>query len=120
MVVLANSFGNVALGYGMRSIETGSSYSPEDVLAAVAGGLPSPWTILGIALLALFFAAHTLLLSWADLSWVLLVTSVGYVLTAALGAFLLDEPVTPLRWVGVLLISCGVVVAGSTPVSTVR
>ena len=50
----------------------------------------------------------------------LLVTSIGYVLVVLLGATLLDETVTPLRWAGALLIAAGVGVVGSTPESTVE
>ena len=46
--------------------------------------MANPWVLLGVVLLLLFFVAHTLLLSWADLSYVLLVTSIGYVLVAVL------------------------------------
>jgi len=40
------------------------------------------------------------LLSWADLSYVLPVTSVGYVLAALAGRLFLSEQVSPARWAG--------------------
>ena len=45
--------------------------------------------------------SHMALLSWADLSYVLPVTSIAYVLVALVGRFLLHEQVSPARWVGV-------------------
>jgi uncharacterized membrane protein len=48
------------------------------------------------------------LLSWADLSYVLPVTSIGYVLVALTGRFLLNERITAHRWAGILLIMSGV------------
>ena len=53
-----------------------------------------------------------LLLSWADLSYVLPVTAFGYVLNALLGRLFLGENVTPARWAGTLLIMGGVVLVG--------
>jgi uncharacterized membrane protein len=57
------------------------------------------------------------LLSWADLSYVLPVTSVGYVLVALVGRVLLNEQITSKRWAGIVLIMAGValVSGGSAP-----
>jgi drug/metabolite transporter (DMT)-like permease len=61
------------------------------------------------------------LLSWADLSYVLPVTSVGYVVVALIGRFLLNEEITVKRWAGIVLIMAGVALVGSaTAVSTVH
>jgi uncharacterized membrane protein len=54
------------------------------------------------------------LLSWADLSYVIPVTSVGFVLNAVMGAVFLNETITPLRWVGTLCIVGGTVLVGLT------
>jgi len=118
VVVASNSIGNVVLSYGMRDVGDISSYSPASLLTSGVAAFANPWVLLGTSLLVLFFAAHTLLLSWADLSYVLLVTSCGYALVAALGAIFLDESISSARWCGIALISCGVVLVASTPVST--
>jgi drug/metabolite transporter (DMT)-like permease len=47
-------------------------------------------------------------LSWADLTYVLPATSLGYVLLALVARFLLHEHVSPLRWLGIALITGGV------------
>ncbi len=103
----------------MREVGDITSFSPVNLVSSGIASLASPWVVLGVVLLALFFAAHTLVLSWADLSYVLLVTSAGYVLVAVLSATFLGETVTPARWAGIVLIASGVGVVGSTPVSTV-
>ena len=120
IVIIANALGNVVLGYGMREAGDISSFSPVELIVSGLASLASPWVVLGVLLLAVFFAAHTLLLSWADLSYVLLITSAGYVLVALLSATFLGETITVARWVGIGLITLGVGVVGSTPVSTVE
>ncbi len=120
VVIVSNSLGNVALGYGMRGAPNYSSYSPLDLVRSGVANLADPWVMVAVCLLAVFFAAHSLVLSWTDLSYVLLVTSIGYVLTALLSATLLGETVTPGRWAGTILVTCGVGVVGSTPSSTVE
>ena len=47
------------------------------------------------------------LLSRVDLSYVLPVTSVSYMLTALMGEFLLHERVSTERWIGIGLIGLG-------------
>lgn len=118
VVIVSNAVGNVVLGYGMRGIGDISSYSPAALALSAVRSLGNPWVLLGTALLALFFAAHTLLLSWVDLSYVLLVTSLGYVLVAVLGAAFLGEQISMARWAGILLISAGVSLVGATAPSS--
>lgn len=55
------------------------------------------------------------LLGIADLSFVLPVTAVGYVLTTALGRFVLHESVSPRQWFAVALIFIGTGLVTSAP-----
>ncbi len=78
-----------------------------------------PWVSLGVILLILWMLSRMALLSWADLSYVLPVTSIGYVLVALAGKVLLNEQITTRRWGGILLIMAGVaLVSGGTSVKT--
>ena len=75
-----------------------------------------PAVALGVALLILWMLSRMALLSWADLSYVLPVTSIGYVLVAIVGRVLLNEQITGRRWSGILLIMAGVaLVSGGAP-----
>ncbi|HLH38544.1 MAG TPA: hypothetical protein VKX39_05305 [Bryobacteraceae bacterium] len=105
VVVLSNALGNFALASGMRNRTTASAL---DYLAAIF----SPWVSLGILLLILWLLARMALLSWADLSYVLPVTSLGYVANALIGRWFLNEQITPSRWAGTLLIVAGTVLVG--------
>ena len=95
LVVVTNVAGNALLSAGVKQAAT----------------LP---VIAGVALLALWTVSRTTLLSWADLSFVLPVTAVGYVLTTAVGVWFLNENVTVGRWAATGLIVAGTVLAGST------
>ncbi|HVP00647.1 MAG TPA: hypothetical protein VMT15_21400 [Bryobacteraceae bacterium] len=105
IVVLSNAFGNFFLDRGMRGRVT---TTPMEYVAAIL----SPWVMLGISLLILWLLSRMALLSWADLSYVLPVTSLGYVATALLGRFFLNEQISPLRWAGTLLIVGGTILVG--------
>jgi uncharacterized membrane protein len=105
IVILSNALGNFSLAWGMRHRTT---LSVLDYLAAIF----SPWVMLGISLLILWLLSRMALLSWADLSYVLPVTSLGYVASAMIGRFFLSEQITPERWTGTLLIVAGTVLVG--------
>ncbi len=102
----------------MKGIGAIDEFAPSSLIQAAQAAVTNPWVLLGVLLLIVFFVAHAIVLSWADLSYVLLVSAIGYVFTAALGAIVLGEVVSPYRWAGIVLISAGVAFAGSTPEST--
>ena len=120
ITVIANALGNISLGYGMRQVGDISSFSPVELFSSGVAAMANPWVLLGVVLLIAYFAAHTLVLSWADLSYVLLVTSIGYVLVVLMSWLLLGESISVSRWCGTFLITAGVVLVGSTPTATAR
>ncbi len=80
----------------------------------------NPWVLVGITLLAGWVLSRMALLSWADLSYVIPVTSVGFVLNAVMGAVFLGEAISSLRWLGTLCIVGGTVLVGLTAPKTER
>jgi len=103
------------LSHGMRQTGAISLHHPLGLILAVL----NPWVAVGILLLLAFFATYTTALSWADLTYVLPATSLGYVLLALVARFVLHEQVSPLRWLGIALISGGVgFVAGGPALTT--
>jgi len=109
-VVVTNVLGNFFLSWGMKHQPAGLGLSPLAYVRLIF----SPWALLGTTLLILWLLSRMALLGWADLSYVLPVTSIGYVFTAVLGRFFLGEKITPLRWLGTLLIVIGISFVGLT------
>jgi drug/metabolite transporter (DMT)-like permease len=98
----------------MRGTNTAVFSSPAGYIQV----LFNPWVAAGVGLLLLWMLSQMLLLSWADLSFVLPVTAIGYVLTAIAGRVFLGEQISPARWAGVLLIMAGVALVGRTAHNT--
>ena len=109
VVVFSNVFGNFFMKRGMPA----QLATPLEYITV----LFQPWVALGVLLLILWLLSRMALLSWADLSYVLPVTSVGYVLVALTGKVLLNEQITARRWGGIVLIMAGValVSTGTAP-----
>jgi drug/metabolite transporter (DMT)-like permease len=118
-VVFFSSLGNVLLSKGMKEIGEITSYTPSILFATFVKTFSSPTIWLGIASLLVFFVCYLLLLSWADFSFVQPVCSIGYAGVAVLSYFLLGEIISPIRWVGVLLICAGVALVSGTEPRTV-
>lgn len=114
VVVCSNAFGDFFMKRGM----------PGDAQLTTplqfAGALFQPWVAAGVALLILWQMSRMALLSWADLSYVLPVTSIGYVLVALLGKVMLNEQITARRWTGITLIMGGVALVSSGTPQTAR
>ncbi len=118
VIVVANALGNIFLGRGMREVGDISTYSPVELVRSAAAAMTNPWVLAGVGLLIVFFVAHAIVLSWADLSYVLLVTAIGYVLVVGLSWGFLGEAVSVSRWAGTIIITAGVMLVGSTPART--
>jgi uncharacterized membrane protein len=114
VVVVASASGNALLSYGMKQTGDLSSLPWPQMAAASLRALFNPWVALGVALLIIYLAAYSTVLSWADLSYVLPATAGGYVLVAVFSWFFLHETLNSARWTGTLLITCGVALVART------
>jgi drug/metabolite transporter (DMT)-like permease len=106
--------GDSMLSYGMK--QTGNISL--DHLGSLVAAVLNPWIAAGIVFLLAFFASYMNALSWADLTYVLPATSLGYVLLALVARLVLHEHVSPLRWLGIALISGGVTFVAGGPALT--
>jgi uncharacterized membrane protein len=109
-VILFNAVGNLCLAWGMKHLGESMGWNPLGYIRAIL----NPFVASGIALLILWLLTRMALMSWADLSFSLPLTGVGYVLAAVLGKLFLDETVSPKRWLGTLLIFAGAAIVGTT------
>ena len=103
-VIFFGALGDVALSRGMKEVGQLSLSHWTHAIAAIF----TPWVGIGILLLIGFFASYLTALSFADLTYVLPATSVGYILMALLARFFLHEQISVYRWAGIALIALGV------------
>jgi len=109
IVVATNVLGNYALARGLRGFPV-DTLSPLSYLHAMA----HPWTVIGILAMIAWFTSRLALLSWADLSYVMPISSSAYLLTAMLGVLVLREEVSALHWAGIVIITAGVLLVAVT------
>lgn len=109
-VICLNALGNLSLAWGMKHSGETVSLNPLSFLRVML----DPAVATGILLLILWLLSRMTLLSWADLSFVLPLTSLGYVLAAVFGKLFLNETVTGAHWLGTGLIFLGTTIVGTT------
>jgi drug/metabolite transporter (DMT)-like permease len=73
---------------------------------------------LAILFLIGFMLSNMTVLSWADYSYVMPASAIGYVAVTFVGMTLLGESVSPRRWTGIAIICVGVFLVGQTKPST--
>jgi drug/metabolite transporter (DMT)-like permease len=113
-VVIFGSVGDSFLARGMRDVGSVDIHH----LAHVFNALANPWVLLGIFSLLAFMSSYMTALSFADLTFVLPATSIGYVFMALLGHFWLNEHISLQRWAGIFLITAGVGLVAGGPSRT--
>ena len=117
-VVIFGSLGDMFLSRGMKAF---ASVHGDITLAhwtLLFHALENPWVIAGMALLIVFFISYLSALSWADLTYVLPATAIGYVVLALGARFWLHEHVPLMRWIAILMIVAGVGFVAGGPHNT--
>jgi len=108
LIVIGGSAGDVFVTKSMKQLGEISTLHPL-ALARIAGRtLANPPFLAGLACMGVSFVSLLIVLSWADLSFVLPATSIGFVATAFGAKWTLKERISPLRWTGIALVCAGV------------
>jgi uncharacterized membrane protein len=118
--ICAQTLGDASLTKGMKSVGEVNTLNPAELLNIGLQVFTNPMILLGVALLGVFFGLYLTALSWADLSFVLPVTSFGYATTALMSWRALGEHVSITRWIGTIIICFGVAVVSRTEQRTTR
>jgi len=101
------SAGVVLLKKGMSQIGEVQAYSAGEVIRVLKAGATSPQILLGIFFEALFFICLLMLMSKSDISFLWPLTALSFVFATFAAILFLHEKVSPVRWIGVVLIMLG-------------
>jgi drug/metabolite transporter (DMT)-like permease len=108
VVIVAGALGDTFVSKGMKQVGEIHGADPASLMRAATRAMRQPYVLLGVLCLAIYFFGFLIVLSWADVSLVVPITSLSFLLTTFLAQWALHERVTPLRWAGTLLILAGV------------
>ena len=114
VAVILGGSGHVMLAKGMKPVGDLTEAPVGRLGGMIARAVSNPWLIGGVALQASFFFLYLTLLSRADVSLVLPLTALDYIVVALLAQWALGEAVTGVRWIGIGLILAGVALMSRT------
>jgi len=108
LLSLCGALGDVSLAKGMKQVGALPTLRPGALLVLGSKMARNGAVLLGLLSLIAAFLTFVVLLSWADLSFIVPATSLHFVL-ATLGAkWILQEHISRLRWFGTILVGLGV------------
>jgi drug/metabolite transporter (DMT)-like permease len=92
----------------MQDTGEATSFHPADMAHLILRALRMPWMWLGVGMMAVAFFALLGALSIYNVSFVVPVTALSYVIGAFGGMVFLREHVSSSRWFGIFLVAIGV------------
>jgi drug/metabolite transporter (DMT)-like permease len=108
LIILAGTGGELAVTRTMKQIGEVKTFYPHHLLRVIGRAFRIGWMWLGLALMTISFFSLLMVLSWENVTLVVPVTALSYVIGAFGGKFLLGEHIEMRRWLGVVLVCLGV------------
>jgi bacterial/archaeal transporter family protein len=105
--ILSTSAGEVLITRGMKQIGEISSLRLGTLLKIAVKVLSNPSFLAGLACMAASYFSFLAALSGADMSFIVPITSLAYVVSSLGARFILKESINLMRWAGVLLVCAG-------------
>ena len=112
--VTMSTIGDLFIAAGMRKVGAISWQGFSKIPSQILKVLTTPQIPLSVIFMALFFFTWLALLSRADLSYILPMTAATYILNGLAAGPVLGEKVSARRWMGILVITVGVVLVTLT------
>ncbi len=109
MLIVFSSLGEILSARGMKQIGE-VSFRPRLLLRTIPRLFTNGNLIAGVACLAFSFFSFLSLLSYADLSFVVPLTAMGYITNTIGAKFLLHEKISKARWWGTVMVTFGVAI----------
>lgn len=107
-VVCGSTAGELCITRAMKSVGEVQSFHPRELLRVFARALRAGWMWTGLMLMMVSFFAMLIVLSMANVSFVVPATALSYAAGAYGSRAFLGERITQLRWLGVLMVCIGV------------
>jgi drug/metabolite transporter (DMT)-like permease len=106
--ICCSTGGEIAMTHAMKLVGEPESFRPMALLRFLGKAIRSGWLWFALPLLAASFYSLLVLLSWAPLSIVIPASAFNYVVGTFGAKYILQEQVSPKRWIGVVMVCIGV------------
>ncbi len=107
-VVVFGTVGEIFVSRAMKQNGEVKDFRPFALVKVILRALRVKWMWLGVGMMAMGFFSLLAVFSFENVSFVVPVTALSYVVGALGGRFFLGERVNLQRWIGILLVGAGV------------
>ena len=107
-IVVFGTTGEIFMSRAMKETGEVKDFRPVALVEAIFRALRVRWMWFGVGMMAIGFFSLLAVLSFENVSFVVPVTALSYVVGALGGRFFLGERVNLQRWIGILLVCAGV------------
>jgi drug/metabolite transporter (DMT)-like permease len=107
-IIGVGTTGELCVTRAMKAIGEVKEFTPRALLGVGGRAFRVGWMWIGLAMMAIAYFALLGMLARANVSYVIPITALGYVVGAIGGRWFLGEAVSRQRWIGVLLVCSGV------------
>lgn len=108
-IVVVGTAGELCVTRALKIIGEMHRFTPRAIFEFIGRTFGVGWMWVGFGMMALAYFALLGMLARANVSYVVPITSLSYVVGALGGRWFLGESVSHRRWIGVLLVCAGVV-----------
>lgn len=108
-VIVVGTSGELCVTRAMKTVGEVQQFTPLALLAVAGRAIRVPWMWIGFGMMGTAYFALLGTLARANVSFVIPVTALGYLVGAVGGRRFLGETVSRRRWIGVLIVCAGVV-----------
>ena len=107
-IVVFGTTGEMFMSRAMKETGEVKDFRPVALIESIFRALRVRWMWFGVGMMAIGFFSLLAVLSFENVSFVVPVTALSYVVGALGGRFFLGERVSLQRWTGILLVCAGV------------
>lgn len=107
-IVVFGTVGEIFMSRAMKETGEVKNFRPVALIEVILRALRVRWMWLGVGMMAIGFFSLLAVFSFENVSFVVPVTALSYVVGALGGRFFLGERVSLQRWIGILLVCAGV------------
>src|ERR1051326_2355900 len=108
IITLSGALGDVYIAKGMKKVGEIHTLRLRALFALGRRILSNAAFLLGLFSMIVGFVAFLVVLTWADLSFIIPATSLSFVLTALGAKWILKETINRLRWFGPVCVGLGI------------
>jgi drug/metabolite transporter (DMT)-like permease len=114
VATFSGAVGSVLMRKGMQAVGPLENYAPLELISFFWRALCQPYVIAGTVFSAVFYFAFLAALSWTDVTVAFPLTAFEYGFTALLAILVLREQVPAMRWIGIAIVTIGLLLIAMT------